>query len=139
MRGVWYTTGGGAGVLTAAAAAAAIYGAAWVLAHLILILATGAGCAVLTAVAIRWLMSWSDQHAIRVWAQQPEQLHATATPVMAVPLTARATGHYRRRHAELLQPAPGRASHGDPPGHRRTARGMKRPPGYRAGAPGADT
>lgn len=85
MRGVWYTTGGGAGVLTAAAAAAAIYGAAWVLAHLILILATGAGCAVLTAVAIRWLMSWSDQHAIRVWAQQPEQLHATATPVMAVP------------------------------------------------------
>ena len=80
MRGVWYTTGGGAGMLTAAAIAAGIYGAAWVLAHLILILATGAVCAVLTAVAIRLLMNWSDQHAIRVWSQRPGQLPAAAAP-----------------------------------------------------------
>jgi hypothetical protein len=86
VRGVWYTTGGGAGVLTAAGIAAGVYGAAWVLAHLVLILAVGAGCAVLTAVAIRLLISWSDQHAIQVWAQRPVQLHVS--PVTQVPPAA---------------------------------------------------
>lgn len=85
MRGVWYTTGGGVGVAAAAGIGAGIYGATWILAHLIEVLAIGAGCAVLTALAIRCLMTWSDQHAIQVWAARPVQLHATAAPVTAIP------------------------------------------------------
>lgn len=92
MRGVWYTTSGGAGVLMAAAVAAGIYGAAWVLAHLVLILATGAGCAVLTALAVRWLISWSDQRAIRVWAQRPAQLSASQAPAVPRPGRPAITG-----------------------------------------------
>lgn len=83
MRGVWYTTGGGVGVLTAAGIGAGLYGAAWILAHLVELLAVGAGCAVLTGLAIRYLMAWSDQRAIRVWSQRPVQLHAAAVPLAA--------------------------------------------------------
>jgi len=90
VNGTWKVTGGaggGAGLVIAAAVAAA-EGVAWVLAHILWILGTGAACAALTAVAVARLMRWSDERAARAWSARPAQLRVRGVPAGLPPAGA---------------------------------------------------
>ncbi len=109
MNGTWKVTGtaGGGGGLAVATALAAVMGIEWVFAHLLWILGTGVLCAVLTAVAVARLARWSDERAVRVWAQRPAQLRAeVVTEVPPAQQPAIASHYHVHYHAADGQQAP---------------------------------